>query len=110
MKIKRRKKNKQGLVVGVAWYRPEQWQRLHEISDDADKLEKTHEAWRELAESNLAKFRLHGLSPRKIDVDVEELLAWCNEHELRVDGKARAQYVSEKARKLHEGDRRFLLR
>ncbi len=32
--------------VGIAWYRPEQWARLLEISEDRDDLETTWEEWR----------------------------------------------------------------
>jgi len=34
-----------GIVTGVAWYRPEQWQSLREASEDVENLEESYEAW-----------------------------------------------------------------
>jgi hypothetical protein len=81
-------------VAGVAWYRREQWQRLREISADGDDLEESYEAW--LAEAERV-FRYGDLSRKfqKVDVDVEQLLAWCNENGRPVDSKARAHYAAE---------------
>ena len=30
--------------LGLAWYSREDWERLHEIADDRDKLDDTYEA------------------------------------------------------------------
>jgi len=38
------------MVTGIAWYRPEQWERLREVSEDVENLEETYEAWLETAE------------------------------------------------------------
>jgi len=31
-------KNDSRMVTGVAWYRPEQWERLREVSEDVENL------------------------------------------------------------------------
>src|SRR6267154_1168773 len=33
------------IVTGVAWYRPEQWERLREVSEDVENLDETYDAW-----------------------------------------------------------------
>ena len=35
------------LVVGIAWWRPQDWNRLREISDDRQNLEDSHREWLE---------------------------------------------------------------
>jgi hypothetical protein len=87
-----------GTVIGVAWYRAEQWDRLREISVDRDKLEETYEEWLASAEEALRQIRRSGKYAEKVAVDVGELLAWCRARNLDVDGKARAQYVAEMLR------------
>src|SRR5438128_1613404 len=86
------------VVAGVAWYRPEQWQRLREISEDAANLEETYESWLSEAEKIMRERPLGNLRMEKVDVDVEQLLAWCNDQGLEVNSKSRAQYVAEKCR------------
>lgn len=85
-------------VVGVAWYRLKQWQRLRAVSIDADDLEDTYEEWLRQAEQKVADLSALGLCVEKVDVDVERLIAWCNERGLELDGRARSAYVTEKLR------------
>jgi hypothetical protein len=86
----------EGVVMGVAWYRPGQWERLLEISDDRDELVATYEEWVKDAESTLQEMRKAGIYPEKVEIDVKDLLRWCNEHDRPVDGSARVEYTTEK--------------
>lgn len=95
---------KPGVVAGCAWYRAEQWERLREISVDRDRLEDTYEEWLIDAQKGLQHMQEAGMSVEKVEVDVEELLAWCRAHNQDVDGKARAAYAAEMLRRRHQGD------
>jgi hypothetical protein len=46
--------------------------------------------------------RQRGVHAEKIDVDVEELLAWCRAEGLEVNGKARARYAAEALHQRYE--------
>jgi hypothetical protein len=94
--------NEPRIVTGVAWYRPEQWQRLREVSEDVDNLEETHEAWLKTAERLIRDGIPSDVRVEKIDVDVEEVLAWCNVKGLPMNASSRAQFVSERVRKKYE--------
>lgn len=82
--------------VGVAWYRREQWERLLDIAADRDVLEDTYDEWQTLAEETLRNLAKKGIVPRKVDIDVEELLSWCHSQHRPVDGKARSGFVAAK--------------
>ena len=84
---------KTGIVIGIAWWRREQWDRLLEISEDAEGQYDSYDEWEADAEKNLAG-GANGIAGEKVDIDVEELLAWCNENGLTVNGQSRAQYVT----------------
>lgn len=90
-------------VMGCAWYRAEQWERLREISVDRDDLEETHAEWVVNAEETLRGMRKAGMLVDKVEVDVEELLAWCKARQLDVDGGARAKYAGEMLRQRDAG-------
>jgi hypothetical protein len=90
--------SKQDMVVGFAWYRPQQWQRVRDISTDADDLEETYEGWLRLADNKLAELRSSGLRVEKVDIDSEQLVLWCNEHGLKLNAQARSRYAAEKLR------------
>jgi len=104
-KIKKRKRKADDTAssrIGVAWYRREQWDRLLEISSDRDELEDTYDEWQAMAEENLRKLVQHGYALRKVDIDVEELLSWCNSQNRSVDGDARSEFTVVKLRELDE--------
>ena len=98
-------KEKANLKAAIAWYKPDQWQRLREISEDRDELEETHGEWQNLAEKALKDFAAQGLSVTKATVDTEELLRWCNERGLKVNGKSRSQYASWLLQEMDKADR-----
>jgi hypothetical protein len=93
----------QEVVVGVAWYRRKQWQRVRDISTDADDLENTYEEWLRLAEQKLAELTGAGLRVEKVDLDSEELIVWCNERGLEINGQARSSYTAERLRAMDSG-------
>ncbi len=81
-------------VFGLCWYQPEQWTRLLEISDDTDKLEETYEEWRTNANKAIQEFQTTGKKIKKVKINLEQLLFWCNEKGVPVNGSSRAQYVA----------------
>ena len=90
-------------VLGVAWYRKEQWERLREVSVDSDMLEAKYEEWKMNAELGLRRLEKTGILVRKVDVDLEELLHWCNAQKRPVDGEARSLFAAAKLREMEEG-------
>lgn len=90
------------VAVGCAWYRRDQWQRLREISSDPEKLEQSYEEWVGNAERAIEGMREAGMRVEKVDVDVEELLAWCQTQGVEVDASARAHYAAQQLRHRHQ--------
>lgn len=86
---------------GVAWYRREQWALLKSVATDADELEETYDEWLEFAERYLKEVWETGIDIFKVEVDVEELIQWCQTNDRAVDGEARSEFV---ALKLKERD------
>ena len=84
---------------GFAWYRPEQWSRLREVSADRAELEETFAEWESLAEQTLRSLQTQGMHIEKVMVDVEELLVWCKDRGLPVDASARSHYVTDLLRR-----------
>jgi hypothetical protein len=84
------------LVVGVAWYRENQWDRLKEVSADRDRLEDAWTDWVRGAEASMRDVRAQGIDVRKVDVDVEELLRWCRANGKPVNGESRSSFAAKK--------------
>jgi hypothetical protein len=89
------------VLVGVAWYRQQEWQRLLEVSQDRDDLESTYDEWAAAMPARMAEIQKAGFKPHRIDVAVEDLIAWCRSNGRLLDGAARADYTAHKLRDLH---------
>src|SRR6266567_5256539 len=88
--------------VGIAWFRLDQWQLLRSVASDADILEQTHTEWESLAEQTIRDLARQGVHARKVDVDINELQAWCNSQQRPLDASARAVYAASQLSKQDE--------
>jgi len=91
------------LVLGVAWYRPEQWDRLLALSEDRDELEKTHGEWLKGALRAMGQLEAQGIIAESVSVDVDELAAWCAARNTSINAESRSAFAAEKVRLRHEG-------
>lgn len=82
--------------LGFAWYRKEQWDRLLAVSSDRDCLEETYEGWLVIARKSFDEFKRAGNDVYRVDVDVEELIRWCQKRKRPIDGKARSEFAVHK--------------
>jgi hypothetical protein len=81
------------LIMGVTWYRAEQWDRLREISADKETFATTYEASLVDWEKKMRQLEAQGMRPIKVEVDVEELLTWCTTQGLAITPETRTQFM-----------------
>ncbi len=89
------------LVVGLAWFDRKQWQRLTAVVEDRNELDPTFEQWQQSALEAVRMIEQEGQSVEKVHVEVESLVSWCKEKGLPVNGKSRAEYVTQIMRRRH---------
>ncbi len=80
--------------VAVAWFTPETWPRLREISADPDDLPETYGEFLTLAEPRFARHVAAGAPLQRVLIDPDELLEWCEVNRRPVDGHARAGFAA----------------
>ena len=81
------------VVVGIAWYRPEQWTLMLSLIPDPEVFPQTYEEWLARASDTLRELGKQGVAVRKVDVDFKALLAWAAEQGRVPDGAVRAEYA-----------------
>lgn len=82
------------MVVGIGFYKREQWPLLLENAIDSHVLEKTYDQWLDLVESSIEKIKAHGIEPRLVDVDIGELINFCKDHGLQNTAAARSKFIA----------------
>ena len=96
--MKRKRQRESEMVVGIAWYTADQWERLLEVSVDRDELEDSQAEWERSAVGALKDLERLGMRPKKVALDLDELVNWCLIRNLPLDGEARSTFVGEKLR------------
>ena len=91
-------------VLGLAWYKEEQWPRLLDVSVDGNRLEKTYEQWRRVAQAKFDELKQKGVNVVKVPVEVEDLASWCREMGRVVDGEGRVAYVKNRIAQVNMGN------
>ena len=82
--------------VNLAYYNEKDWEDFLNLIDDRDGM---HETWKEWNTAYLKTKReliFQGFLVREIVVDLNELRNYCHLRQIKIDGKARSQFVSTK--------------
>lgn len=88
----------ESMRLGLAWYRPEQWDRLLAVSEDRADLERTHKEWLIGILDLCRQLEQEGVAFERVDVEVEELAAWCRARKAPINSDSRSEYVVDKLR------------
>lgn len=83
------------LIVGIAWYRREDYPRMLQIVKDPDDLPSTYDEWLRSAKKVERRMRRSSLHVVHTYIDPDALLAWCVFRGLEPNGEARARYCSD---------------
>lgn len=89
-------------VTGILWWKPKQWEKAKQISTDSHIFDDTYQEWKEGAEMAYKNLQDLGITVYKIEIDLEELVTWCEDKQVPLDASARSEYVSGKVKKHHE--------
>jgi len=81
-------------VIGIAWYRKEQWELLKTTAADSEIIENTYEEWEKQATRTLIEIRNQGQNIERVEFDVEKFNEWCKKCGKKPDAKARTEYVT----------------
>jgi hypothetical protein len=84
------------MAVGLAWFRRDEWPRLVASAVDREVLEDTYDEWLRDARRLLLDAATRGMAVEKVDVGIDELLAWCRHENRPLDSYARASFASYK--------------
>jgi len=102
--MRKKRKTKAKTVFGVAWYSRDQWRLLQQIASDKNTLHDTYDEWLIDFNSHLQMSEQAGMQCTRIPIDVVELIKWCSEKKMPINGEARSHFTAEKTRDLYEGD------
>ena len=80
-------------IVGMVWYKPEDYDACLGIMADRHKLFANFHQWRMSAETGEKKLRRQGKTVIRVFIDPETFYGWCQDRKLDINADARNQYA-----------------
>lgn len=94
-------------AVGMAWYKPEHYQRLKAMFEDGQRLPTTYGAWLAAAEIGRRELETKGLRVMCVDIDPDEFMSWCAASERPLNAASRQTFASQAAHRSITEERRL---
>ena len=82
-------------IISIPYYREDQYDLLSNISIDKENFRYTYEESLEITKIRHHEMEQKGFKVIRMDVDVYELIKWCDFHKLNVTPKSRTQFALE---------------
>ena len=82
--------------IKLAYYRKEDWKRFIKIIDDLESIHDTWNDWHKAFLNTKRDLISQGFEVTDIEIDLNELINYCEMKGIKNDGKARSQFVQAK--------------
>jgi hypothetical protein len=82
--------------VNLAYYEKKDWKQFIAMIDDKESMHERWEDWYKDFQKTRDNLTALGFLVREVRINIGELRAYCLERGVKIDGKARSQFVSQK--------------
>lgn len=89
-------------VVGVTWYRPEEYKTMMAMFEDGADFPDTYEGWLSNATHGLKRLKSQGLPYEKAILGPQTFPDFCRQFNLKMNSDGRAAFAANYVRLLHE--------
>jgi hypothetical protein len=89
-------------ILGIAWYRKEQWDLLRMVSEKPEALEDTYEEWLKSANALKDNLKQFGITAKEVVIDVNDVVLWCKGNNHVVNSKSITEYVTLKLKDMYK--------
>ena len=90
-------------IIGMAWYKPQNFVRLRAMFEDGHKLHSTYDEWLLAAEAGRKSFEAKGFRVVSVDIDPDKFPEWCKTKGLKLNAEARNTFASTYAAQMFRG-------
>lgn len=81
-------------IIGMVWYRAEEYDACLAIMSDRAKLHTSYHLWRMDAETGEKRLQREGKTVVRAHIDPKEFPGWCRDRGLDIDARARNQFAA----------------
>jgi len=85
-------------VIGIAWYKKEQWFILRQVAENPNDIEDAYEEWLNNAIKLKKALIDSGLAVEEVDIDIQDVIIWCKKGNKTINSNSISEYVVFKLR------------
>lgn len=79
-------------ILAFTWYQEAEYEKLIEVTEDSDGLAECYKDWLLDARRALMKYKQMGFDPRRVYIDVDAYVDWCESRQRAVNQHSREIY------------------
>ena len=87
-------------IYTLCWFYEEQWNLISKL--DPNGVDDSYSQWRKNASKAFLELKENGMKVQKVLVRTAEFSKWCQEKNINLDSKSRAEYAVFLAEERHE--------
>jgi len=87
-------------VCSIPYYRNDQYDRLREVSIDKETFSISYDEMLSITESKHKEMEKKGFLVVKIDVEIDELVEWCNLNCVKINPESRTKFALYKLKEM----------
>ena len=91
-------------ICSIPFYRKDQYDRLKDVSIDKETFSKSYDEMMKTTESKHKEMENLGFMVVKIDVDVKELIDWCDSINVAINPRFRTEFALKKLKEMISKD------
>jgi len=80
--------------INIAFYEKKDWEQFLRIIDDRENMFDTWEEWHQSFLNLKNHLIQEGIQLNIVIININELVNYCNKRKIKLDGKARSQFVA----------------
>ncbi len=88
--------------IGIGEYRKKDYKEILRVSEDRDNMDESWKEWKTSKNRAIKNFQKMGMKTIDIIVTPEELVKYCRENGLKINGESRADFISYKLTMLNK--------
>jgi hypothetical protein len=81
-------------VVGISWFKKEDYPALLKIFEDGHKMPRTHQEWLKGAQKMERQTQASGYRTQRIHISPETFPEWCRNNDVPVNSVGRHKFVA----------------
>jgi hypothetical protein len=81
-------------IIGMAWYKPQNFQQLLGMFADGNTIRLSYPQWLKAAEFGMERHQREGKKVIKIDIDPVEFPRWCASKGMLLNAQSRIAYTN----------------